>query len=182
MPDGDLEIPESVGTLAFVVLNTLKASCMGALENHLLMRDLRVGRFCDTLHGVAMIRLIYRSLQHCVKSGKEIKLGTNAEDLEHLMGDAPHKDILLSAQKLLDSCKTMGIQIPSEEGGSGDSVPKESETQYVHEKEQTQTGDKGKKMNDKMVQDEKLKQTIMEFAHASGDFENGLTFDQSAVN
>jgi len=108
MPDGDLEISDKVNYLSTELLKMLTSSCLNSMENHLLMKDLRVGKFSDTLTGVSTLRHIYRTLRSRLQSGKNVKLGPNSEDLKNYMKSAAGETIM-SAEALLEACKQLSI-------------------------------------------------------------------------
>jgi len=113
MPDGDLEISDKINNLTKELLKMLTSSCMNAMENHLLMKDLRVGKFSDTLTGVSTLRHIYRTLRSRLRDGTDIKLGHNSEDFKNYMKSAAGESIM-SAESLLEACKKLNIEFDSE--------------------------------------------------------------------
>jgi hypothetical protein len=82
MPDGDLEISRKMSSLNYELIMMFKRSCMSAMTNYLLMRDMRVGKFQDTVDAVASIRSIYKKFQNRISQGEQFRLGsgTNNED------------------------------------------------------------------------------------------------------
>ena len=106
MPDGNFEFCDRVkNSLQYDILLMLKSSCESAMHNHLLMRDLRVGKFDDAVDGVESIRNVYRQLQERISSGEEVFLGKNSENFKLYLATAAGLTIE-SAASLLSDCES----------------------------------------------------------------------------
>ncbi|ODM98951.1 hypothetical protein Ocin01_07731 [Orchesella cincta] len=123
MPDGDLEINKKMGLLNYELLMMIKSSCMSAMKNYLMKRDLRVGKFSDTLDGVSALRQLYRRLQERLKTGQAIQLRSNSlEDLRKLMKESIGGPDVLAAQTWIEYGKRMGLDIPASTSSSATSI------------------------------------------------------------
>ncbi len=107
MPDGEMEFCDRVrNSMQYEILMMLKRSCESAMHNHLLLRDLRVGKFCDAADGVEAIRNVYRALQERIKSGEEVCMGRSTEDFT-LYLQTPVGTNIRSAESILSECKLL---------------------------------------------------------------------------
>lgn len=123
MPDGDLEINKKMGLLNYELLLMIKCSCMSAMKNYLLKRDLRVGKFSDTLDGVSALRQLYRKLQERLNMGKAVELGSNSlEDLRSLVKQSIGGADVLAAQTWIEYGKRIGLDIPASASSSATSI------------------------------------------------------------
>ncbi|CAL8111589.1 unnamed protein product [Orchesella dallaii] len=125
MPDGDLEINKKMGQLNYELLMMIKSSCMSAMKNYLMKRDLRVGKFSDTLDGVSALRQLYRRLQERLKTGQAIELRSNSlEDLRKLMKESTGVigPDMLAAQTWIEYGKRMGLDVPASASSSATSI------------------------------------------------------------
>jgi len=96
---------------------------MSAMKNYLMKRDMRVGKFSDTLNGVSALRQLYRKLQERLKSGQAIELRSNSlEDLRKLMKESIGGPDVLAAQTWITYGKQMGLDIPASTSSSATSI------------------------------------------------------------
>lgn len=123
MPDGDLEINKKMGLLNYELLMMIKGSCMSAMKNYLLKRDLRVGKFSDTLDGVSALRQLYRKLQERLNTGQGVELGSNSlEDLRSIVKETIGGPDVLAARTWIEYGKTIGLAIPVSASSSATSI------------------------------------------------------------
>lgn len=96
---------------------------MSAMKNYLLKRDLRVGKFSDTLDGVSALRQLYRKLQERLNMGKAVELGSNSlEDLRSLVKQSIGGADVLAAQTWIEYGKRIGLDIPASASSSATSI------------------------------------------------------------
>lgn len=123
MPDGDLEINKKMGLLNYEVLMMIKSSCESSMKNYLLKRDFRVGKFSDTLDGVAALRQLYRELQDRLRSGEAVELCTNSQkELKKLVKESIGGTEALAAHTWIEYGKRVGLSIPASASSSATSI------------------------------------------------------------
>lgn len=148
MPDGDLEINKKMGLLNYELLLMIKCSCMSAMKNYLLKRDLRVGKFSDTLDGVSALRQLYRKLQERLNMGKAIELGSNSlEDLRSLVKQSIGGADVLAAQTWVEYGEKLGLDIPASASSSATSIS--SARRIIQEGESDSGSDSGDEGDEK---------------------------------
>jgi len=109
LPDGELEFSSVKSKLEHNLLTMLKNSCLSAMQNHLLLRDLRIGKLGDAVDGFECIRRIYRELQRRIRSGEKVILGATSEEMKLYMATKAGLTIS-SAESILTACKILDIE------------------------------------------------------------------------